>query len=235
MRRQYPIILFIFLCPVASAQSWSVNPFEHKVFIENKGQFDFNGIEEKNQSDSKIQYAIVNEGMEIYFSSSGVTYKHDTFVPLSEEEIETLEKETSSREANREEEFEKGKKLKRISHYVHLNWLNASADVKMIAQDAATYYFTYGDLPGIKANAYQKIIYKNLYPYIDLEYSFPEDRPGIKYSFILHPGANVSSIKMNYSGSDGLYTDEEGNINIRTPFGDITDHAPLSFYENGEK
>src|SRR5204863_2473826 len=80
-----------------------------------------------------------------------------------------------------------------------------------------------------------KIIYKNLYPKIDVEYTFPDDKPGIKYTLILYPGADVSSVKMNYSGTDGLYSDEEGNIKIRTPFGDVTDHAPISIYEGGEK
>ena len=55
---------------------------------------------------------------------------------------------------------------------------------------------------------------------------------GIKYAFIIHPGADVSQIKMNYSGEVDKLINENGNIKIKSSFGDIIDHAPVSFYEN---
>ncbi|MEI8203812.1 MAG: gliding motility-associated C-terminal domain-containing protein, partial [Bacteroidota bacterium] len=69
---------------------------------------------------------------------------------------------------------------------------------------------------------------------IDMEYSIPK-KGGIKYRLILHKGANVSLVKMHYSGDvEEIFKDKEGNIIIETPAGDITDHAPESYYDEGK-
>jgi len=70
-----------------------------------------------------------------------------------------------------------------------------------------------------------------LYPNIDVEYVFHE-KGGIKYSLILHPGADPSKIQMKYSGADKVYKDPEGQVHLVTPLGDIIDHAPFTFYES---
>jgi gliding motility-associated-like protein len=242
MRKKYLIGLFVSISSGANAQSWSVNPFEHNVFIENKGQFDFDRTDKNGKENpGNIQYAISNEGMKIYFTASGLIYEHDEIIPISEEEMEAMREKISGPGGNEEKEYENKKMVKRVPHFISMNWIGAKQDLEITAYEPVEYYFTYGDLSdtrgkiNIKASAYKKIIYKNLYPNIDLEYTFPDVKAGIKYSLILHPGADVSLIKMKYSGSDELYPDEDGNMKIKTSFGDITDHAPISFYEGGEK
>lgn len=78
-----------------------------------------------------------------------------------------------------------------------------------------------------------KITYKNLYPGIDVEYIFHAVE-GIKYSFIIHPGADASMIQMKYSGNKKLLLQNNGDLKITTVFGDITDHAPQTFYASDE-
>jgi hypothetical protein len=83
-----------------------------------------------------------------------------------------------------------------------MTWLNANYNAQVIAEGMVQNYFTYpaDNTPNattIIANAYEKITYKNLYPNIDVEYIIPKDKDGIKYSLILHPGADLPLCKCN--------------------------------------
>lgn len=88
----------------------------------------------------------------------------------------------------------------------------------MLSHDRKSYY----DIRNIKG--YKKITYKNLYPAIDVEYVFhPES--GIKYALVLHPGADISKVRMKFVTDSSLYIDNNGNLKIATIYGDITEHA----------
>lgn len=74
----------------------------------------------------------------------------------------------------------------------------------------------YKDVP-----IYREIYYENLYNGIDLRYYKNED--GLKYDFIVHPGANIQQIKVGYIGANGLEIDDLGNLIIKTNIKDIVD------------
>src|SRR3990172_2372266 len=199
--------------------NWSGNPFEQKVFVEYKGQF-------ARQTGVKgdVLFQATSGGVDIYFTKQGIEYRYD---------------EISVKKENRKEEEEKDKKeidVKR--HTLQMQWMGSNPSVEIVAEDKVPFYYTYAfdpkkDKEGIKASAYKKITYRNLYPNIDAEYILPEDKGGIKYSLIVHPGANLSDIKMKWKGDD-VSADASGNIIIKSSFGDFTDHAPETFYEDGE-
>jgi len=67
--------------------------------------------------------------------------------------------------------------------------------------------------------SYGKIVYENLWNGIDLVYTAASG--GIKYEFIVHPGADISNIKLVYSGVD-LRTDGQ-NLFIDTSAGTVVD------------
>jgi len=174
--------------------NWTQNPFEHKVFVENKGQFDKSFSElfvNKQNKISKIAYAAKVDGVDMYFHASGLVYKRDKAVLMSEKEKEAYLDKNSENEFEAENE----NKYKLVSNILQVEWLNANPNAEIISELAEPFYFTYGSTNEnnhtTKVNVYKKIIYKNIYPHIDLEYVFPENKKGIKYSFILHSGSNV--------------------------------------------
>lgn len=210
----------------SQSTSWTSQPFDQKVFIENNGQFYL-----KNGTESgKILYGARSEGVDLYFKVNGLTYKHDESVPKAEEEKESIEKQTHH------EEKEERNARKSTPLYLSIEWVGSNPNTQIISEDPVSFYYTYGGagkdaISTIKSKAYKKIIYKNLYPNIDLEYVFPEDMAGAKYSLILHPGANLSDVKMKYINTNHISIDENGNIVIGSAFGTFVDHAPLSFYQ----
>ena len=178
--------------PFTAKNKWtSKSPFEHKLFIENKGQFD----NKDQKKGSAIKYAVTNLGAQIYFTPSGLTYRYDEYESKTEEQREDALKKFAAKGIKAPEN--------NVTHLTHMEWEGCNLNAEIIAEGMQAQYFTYPDVNDptyknwFKASAYQKIIYKELYPGIDVEYFFPEGKEGIKYNIILKPGADPSVIKMN--------------------------------------
>ena len=218
----------------STGSSWSANFEYQKAFIENKGQFT---IPKEFGNDSPVLYAVDHGGTKIFFTKKGITY---TLLEASKKQKDQREIERERREEFKDpEEFARHEKeehkLKTRSDQVTMLWQNANPNVVIEANgltaDYHSYHFKqpstqYKNLNFVKA--FKKITYKNIYPNIDIEYVFHE-KGGLKYSLILRPGANPALVKMVYDSHVSLNSD--GEIHIDTKFGDIVDHAPLSFYQ----
>ncbi|MCX6200337.1 MAG: T9SS type A sorting domain-containing protein [Bacteroidetes bacterium] len=215
-----------------SNNGWKAKFETQKVFIENKGQFNHFNSEAK----SPILYGTEYANAQFLFTKTGLTYR------LTKKEFPSAE-EKGERENDMLQELRKGKTMShdemeeeenrvetRIEK-VTMRWVNANPQVEIEAIDAVENYFNFG-LGNTSINevkGYKKLVYKNLYPKIDVVYVFHPDN-GIEYSFILHPGADASQIKMNYAGAEKITMDAKNNIHLKTDLGDIVDHAPQSFY-----
>lgn len=227
------IVLFLMprLLLAGTPSTWK-SEFKHqRVFIENKGQFHIPG------SDSPVVYAYDGGSTMIYFTKDGATHSFLKTWKKEEEDKDREEKEgkIKSVEAWKKMEAEEHR-LEYKTDMVGFTWENANPSVEVNGEDQTADYHSYTikDASGKEKNinflhAYHKIIYKNLYPHIDVEYVFHEGE-GIKYSIILHPGADPSVVKMKYDDSKKL-SFKNGDLKIKTVFGNMTDHAPVTFYE----
>ncbi|MGP8217582.1 MAG: gliding motility-associated C-terminal domain-containing protein [Bacteroidia bacterium] len=121
------------------------------------------------------------------------------------------------------------------ARFLPVEWENANPGAFITAEQEQSYYYSYpkGVDNSVKASVYKKIVYHNLYPGIDVEYTFPASKEGIKYALIVHPGADISAVKLKYTDANGAHMDGNGNIIVTTPIGEFTDHAPVSFYNKG--
>ncbi len=195
--------------------------FEHsKAFIENKGQFDGRN----RLPDSKILFAVDNGAEQIFFTKTGLTYRFDK-----------KEKNHKRKDGDKSQP-----KVFFESDLVNMRWENANPDAKIVAEEKTEGHHSYSfyedrEVKNINyINGYKKLIYKNVYPNIDVEYVFhPQD--GLKYSLILHPGADISQVKIKYDDNEKVTLNNKGEIRIATKFGDIIDHPPLSFYSNNKE
>lgn len=198
------------------------------MFIENKGQFHI------HQSDEPVLYAYDGGPNTIFFTKKGVNFSFLKTWSQPKDRTKLPDKFTTI-EDWKKHEAEQHRMLYE-SDAINMTWENANPNVEIIAYEPTTDYYSYSkedknrNVSNINyINAYKKIIYKNIYPNIDVEYVFhPED--GIKYSLILHPGADISKVKMTYSVTPQI--SGNGDVHIPTKFGDIIDHAPLTFYSN---
>ncbi len=222
------VLLLVINLPSIAQNNWSVKYEPQKVFIENKGQFD----NLNNLPGSKVFFATENYANQVLFTKNGLTYRFEERVHPTKEEREEREKEMK-------EDMKKGRQIthqemEQEEHrffirrdFVQMNWVNANPNVEIVSSGEVSNYFNYGNISGVKG--FKKITYKNLYPNIDAEYVFHSDN-GIEYSFILHPGADASLIKMTYSDVSGIKSDTKGNLLYPTLFGNIVEHTPKTFY-----
>ena len=76
---------------------------------------------------------------------------------------------------------------------------------------------------------YSAITYKDIWPGIDLRYH--GDGRGMKYDFIVNPGADVSRIKVRYDGVENLNVTSGGDLEAETSFGPIHERIPEIYQE----
>ncbi len=223
-------ILLICLPMFLYAQvNWVVKkPFEQKNFVENKGQFEVKGKLKSNE----ILYEAHIDGVRYYFTKKGYLVEHT---------VRKLKKSEPNGEKDANVREEEKKKYTLVGEYHELLWEGSNPNVVVETEDKVNNYYTCSDtkntIPNatFKSSAYKKLIYKNMYPNIDVVFEFMKDTVGIKYSLLVHYGADLSKVKMVYPISKGVSMDKNGNVSIVSPMGVITDHKPYTYLQSSKK
>jgi len=199
---------------------WTAKTFDHKFFIENKGQFD-----QKVPSGNTVLFqAILGNTARVYFTTTGIIYTNDEWVESDEDP--TLVERTNADPDRALMEMK--------THFLQMQWLGIDPYVTAIPSDQKNDYYIYptGSKTSIKVALYKKIVYHDLYPGIDAEYTFPKDKSGLEYSLIVHPGADITKVKIKYTGAGVTELLKDGNLVIKSELPDLTEHAPISFYQD---
>jgi len=206
---------------------WSAKPNDTKVFILNNGQVKAKDLGGLGSAD-EVLYTVQMNKTDAYFTKHGIIFRYT--------EVEAIPK---------GKDPDQDGPPKTTIHFTGAEWVNANPGATIEASGKESWYHTYdvGNNKTIKTWEYRKITYHNLYPGIDAEYTFPGDgKSGIEYALIVHPGADLAQAKLKYSGIGKGEHDEieitkanidrAGNVVWQSDIGEITDQAPVSFYEN---
>jgi hypothetical protein len=213
-----------------SQYSWKQEYSSSKVFIENKGQFDAS----ENKLIGEIQYAADFGSTRVFFGKKGVSYSFLNAKKVPRDEREHL---SAKLKLKTTEDYKQWEKVIGKFHYqadeVNMVWENANySTIRAEGQRNDYHSYSFKTKNGEESNvnfvkSFNKIIYKNIYPKIDIEYAI-HPQEGLKYAVILHPGANPDDVKMVY---DRAVRIENGKVKVATLFGDIVDHEPFTFYQ----
>jgi hypothetical protein len=129
-----------------------------------------------------------------------------------------------------------GKKLQLRSHRVDVIFLNANHRVRVEAAASVESYFNFYHAPVnakqyLHLKSFQKVIYHDLYPGIDLVFYAPdrEEETALKYEFIVHPNADPSQIQFEYRGANQISLDEKGACVVNTAYGFIRESKPVCY------
>lgn len=76
---------------------------------------------------------------------------------------------------------------------------------------------------------YSGIIYRNIYPGIDLQYYWKEG--SLKYDFIINSGADINQIKIKIEGAENITITEYGDLAVKSEFGTKFEKAPVCYQE----
>jgi len=103
-------------------------------------------------------------------------------------------------------------------------FINSSQDTELIGSLKCSHYSVFGRT---KFSNYNNLVYRGIYPNIDIIFSLPETG-GLKYDIIVHPGGNIEDVQIMHKDSK-LDIKKEGNLNIQTEGYMLTDKAPTAF------
>jgi hypothetical protein len=192
-----------------------INSLDRKFFIENKGQWH-----------SDVLYLCRMGGLDAWITKYGVNY---TFYKL-EEAISTERKEHAI-----PDKFEH-KDYNMIGHRVLMKLQNYSPNPATESKEKQEGYYNYfiGNDPSKHASyvgLYKEAVVKNVYNGIDLRYYF--DKGGLRYDYVVHPGADPAQIVFTLEGSDKTYVNEKGNLVFTTRFGEVA-MAELRTFQAGD-
>src|SRR5579883_728402 len=181
-------------------------------FIENRGQF----ADQFGRAMPEVRYMLEANGMKFYFTKNSVHYVFTKGYGKIDREHHVLDS---------------------LSFYrVDAHFIGSNAKVEITATDTTADYTNYylAQCPdGIThVPGFQRIIYHNLYPHIDLIfYTSAKDGHNLEYDFIIHPGGDVRKIRIGYDHATSLGIEGDGSFRLASPFGHVTDLEPTAYQE----
>jgi hypothetical protein len=169
-------------------------------FIENKGQWN-----------PEVQFLAKMNGINAWITKSGVVYDFNKI----------------------EDKFLKG-------HVVGLKYdgLNESC-TNLTKEKLETYYNYFIGNDSTKwasfVPLYKEVIVKDAYQGIDIRYYFDtkttegQTLAGLRYDYIVSPGADISQIKMKFEGQNNLAINENGELVIGTSIGNVLNNKIYAY------
>lgn len=117
------------------------------------------------------------------------------------------------------------------SHVYKVKFLQANANVQLVKEKELPGYenFFIGNNPSKWAagcKSYEAITYKNIYNGIDVVYYVKDNQ--LKYDLIIHPGADLSQVLLQYEGASGLQLRNQELI-VGTSVGEVQELKPYSY------
>ncbi|MES2656951.1 MAG: SBBP repeat-containing protein [Bacteroidota bacterium] len=227
---KYIQFLFLVWVAVLHTKATSINkPVAAQYgFIENKGQI----IDQNNQPNPGVLYLYNGNGLRVQLRKGGFSYEviHTVKTPKA-----IINKETTSKFASETDSFNISYEVHRVDINFKDGNKNATVKPYEAASDYINYYTTATPEEGItRVQHFQKVIYENVYPNIDIEFVLNDvtNRGQFKYNFIVKPHANLADIQLDFVGANSTSLNKEGNILIETAYGNIEENIPLSYVIN---
>ena len=192
-------------------ENWTIEPFSDLGFTENIGRYE-------NVMDEQIEY-FANYGPYLIFFSNDAFIIGRALELSKEERHERIEK------------IEHGEETAPIQwNYFKIEF--QSVDPESIIEPLEIKHHTrnFSNLSSSritkKAHCFNQLLYKNIYPNIDLILELPEEG-GLKYSFHVHPGGNYEDIVMKYDNIN-VQKDNHGKLKLANETETFSDAAPTA-------
>ncbi len=203
-------------------------------FEENLGQIKY----PDNKLAPEVKYLYRQGNIKIFLSKTGLAYQLDRY------HQDTNQLNLLSESPRLSESFIQ-------SYRMDMELVGANPNPEIIAMGKSGDYTNYYNHNVLNVHSYNKIIYKNIYSGIDwVIYIQPKEESikskasenfqlsalnfGLKYDFIVHPGADPSQIKLKFKKVEQIYLDSFGNLLLRNRLGDIREEAPKVFQNQNE-
>lgn len=192
------------------------------LFMENRGQF----TDQKGNLRKDVLFMARSKGFKVAVKGNGLSYQFDKtsgVVDITDRKKMNL----AAADTDKPDEATETE-----TYRVDMQLVGANLNPKVERLVKNPYTESYYNLPHapegiVGVQAYEKIIVKEVYPGID--WVIYTQGGGMKYDFIVHPGADPTQIKMKYAGAQSMALQADGSLKVITPLGELQEEAPLTF------
>jgi hypothetical protein len=216
MRNLRFLSLFL-LTSAAFSQKLSQIP---AAFTENKGQI----IDQNNRPNSEVLFMYSGKGINVQLRKTG--YSYELF------KVPDLALPVSAKKSCPQPQAQQNIKIQ--TSRIDIEFLGMNKNVQVVSTGSTKEIKNF-IRPGqeiYEVHSFQKIIYKNIYDHIDIEFKINSaGNIPLKYDIVLHPGADLSQIKFLCSGANSISADD-AEIKMSTAFGDLSEKIPFSYYND---
>ncbi|GIK36253.1 MAG: hypothetical protein BroJett011_00860 [Chloroflexota bacterium] len=191
-------------------------------------------IPNHGQTDPSVKFHVHSLGGSLFFSPQEIVFSLPT--PVTEQRSggaggQGREKATSTPFFNRNSEIHARKGSPKSVVRLTFDGANPTPAVEGLNPLPGGANFFLGNDPAqwqSNLPTYAGIVYRDLYPGIDLVYRGTEGQ--LKSEFIVAPGADPRQIRLRYEGAESLSVREDGALVIQTAAGELVE-APLLIYQ----
>ncbi len=195
---------------------------QQKVFFEeNKGQVW--GADKKTATD--VQYHYQQKEVDIFMLSTGLAYQFTQVHYPEGYKASSKEPLTKEQEALRAE-------IQVETYRMDMELVGSNPHPIIVTDGKSQDYVQYYNRNVVDVHSFQKLTYKDVYPGIDWVIYTTEK--GLKYDFIVEPGADPQQIKLKFNHHEDLKINTDGSFTVANRMGSVTEQAPVSFQNKEE-
>ena len=189
-------------------------------FTENKGQVcGYDGLPHP-----EVKFVFQQGSTQIFLLERGIAYQF-TRVHYPEGYLELMKDKGRAPDFS---DLETLQKQIRIETYrMDMTLSGARKNAVVTSEGKSADYTNFYNRSVLDVHSYSKITYHEVYPGIDWIIYCKDNC--VKYDFVVHPGADVSLIKMQFDHQEGLVLNKDGSFTLKNVLGSVTEEKPLSF------
>ncbi len=197
-------------------------------------------VANRGQLDEQVNYSVRFPGGNIYFTADEIVYQFFRVggdeTTLKAEPGAGAEVPTAAARADdpmRRDEWATDDQMVR-PEILRIRFVGARGNIEPEAHQESGAKFNYfrGNDPEnwvANAPAFEKIVYRNLYPNVDLIVSGRDGR--LKNEYRVKPGGDPRRISLQYEGARGLVLNDRGQLVVKTDSGALIEDRPECYQE----
>ncbi|HEY0866693.1 MAG TPA: SBBP repeat-containing protein, partial [Fimbriimonas sp.] len=182
----------------------------HLRFVENRGQWD-----------AEAKFLARTKGLNVWVTSSGLTYDFHRVVPSSPKLL------PHEQPSTRLEPSEL------VGHVVRVSFDGSNASARTLGQGKLPSYSNFirdgDDESATLVREFESARVEGLYPGVDLVTYRDAATGGPRYDIVLEPNANLSQIRMRYEGAQNLRVMPDGGVAYDTALGTVREKGLAAF------
>lgn len=189
-------------------------------FIENRGQI----LNQYRQANSDVLYVYNKGDFQVQLRKNGFSYQISKLLGKPTQLFEPKSK-------NHKKNERMANKADFSFHRIDFNFIQQNDDLEIsTSKQNDSYLNYYNEVSGENAifiKHFNKILYKNVFPGIDIEFLIGKI---FKYNIIVHEGANLQNFKMQVLGAPFEVSTDGSSFDIKTSQGIIKEEIPYSYF-----